>query len=408
LVGATGATGTQGNPGITGATGATGVTGATGATGPIGATGVTGATGQTGGVGATGATGTTGGVGATGATGPTGPTGVGATGPSGLQGATGATGATGPAGSDNGYSNSNVAAYLTTYNNVIGAGNIYMASSDNALFGANTSGILNLAGSQSSFNIGRYLRIRDGDNASHIHLDSWDNNTYDIILGDDAKFFRVDHTGNAVIGTTMVASPYFSSNWTFESTGNLTLPTNANINYANGQSILSSVDSFNSGNLRYQGINSTIVGNQLYLQYHESDWANDNAYGVQFSRSDFTGPGFQLIDTGPSNDRIAAFVGDVATAGLPNGLIVPFAYTGGPTFNMTGNVSIPIADDQGNVYISTLNSDLTNSTYEFSQQGLRWPDGVLQANAAIGLSELKTIVADSTNFADFQSRIAAL
>lgn len=84
---------------------------------------------------------------------------------------------------------------------------------------------LNLAGSEYSYNIGRYLRLRDGDIESHIHLDTPDNSLYDIILGDDSKFVRVDHTGTVVIGTVnFLGSPTTYNTWTFSVNGNLTLP----------------------------------------------------------------------------------------------------------------------------------------------------------------------------------------
>jgi hypothetical protein len=76
---------------------------------------------------------------------------------------------------------------------------------------------LGLAGSQYSYEVNRYLRVRDGDVASHIHFDSPDNSQYDLIFGDDAKFVRVDHTGTVVIGTT-------GYNWSFGLDGSLTLP----------------------------------------------------------------------------------------------------------------------------------------------------------------------------------------
>lgn len=99
------------------------------------------------------------------------------------------------------------------------------------------TGQLGLAGSQYSYDIGRYLRVRDGDIESHIHLDTPDNTLYDIILGDDGKFIRVDHTGTVVIGTSGN-----SQNWTFGTDGLLTLPSgNTTIgNFFGSDAILSS------------------------------------------------------------------------------------------------------------------------------------------------------------------------
>lgn len=82
------------------------------------------------------------------------------------------------------------------------------------------SGNISFATTQYSFDTGRILRLRDGDIESHIHLDSPDNSTYDLIWGDDYKFVKVDHTGTVVIGTNDGTQRL----WTFETDGVLTLP----------------------------------------------------------------------------------------------------------------------------------------------------------------------------------------
>ena len=46
--------------------------------------------------------------------------------------------------------------------------------------------------------------------------------------------------------------------------------------------------------------------------------------------------------------------------------------------------------------------------YVFNQNGVVFPDGNTQTGASISIIDLKTLVADSTDFADFQARIAAL
>ena len=79
---------------------------------------------------------------------------------------------------------------------------------------------LGLAGSQGSYEISRYLRVRDGDVFSHLHLDTPDNSSYDIILGNDSKFVKVDHTGTVVIGT----NEGIQNLWTFGTDGTLTFP----------------------------------------------------------------------------------------------------------------------------------------------------------------------------------------
>jgi hypothetical protein len=83
---------------------------------------------------------------------------------------------------------------------------------------------LGLAGSQSSYNIERYLRVRDGDVPSHIHIVSPNNYAYDLIFGDDSKYLRVDHTGTVVIGTYDAINTN-TNTWTFGTDGKLTLST---------------------------------------------------------------------------------------------------------------------------------------------------------------------------------------
>ena len=61
------------------------------------------------------------------------------------------------------------------------------------------------------------------------------------------------------------------------------------------------------------------------------------------------------------------------------------------------------------IQITTQNESLEGFTWKFDEQGrFIFPDTSVQESAAISLVDLKTLVADSTSFEDFQSRIAAL
>jgi len=57
----------------------------------------------------------------------------------------------------------------------------------------------------------KYITVRGGtnENYSHLHIDSGDNLNYDVFLGDDDKFVKVDHTGSvdiqAQLETTITA-----------------------------------------------------------------------------------------------------------------------------------------------------------------------------------------------------------
>ena len=167
--GTQGATGPQGNTGTTGATGPAGTNGATGATGSAGTNGATGATGTAGSAGTNGATGATGSAGTNGATG--------ATGSAGTNGATGATGSFSGNLTANingaGYNISNVATISTT-GNIVTAGNF--VGNGAALTNVTVSVAGNVIGTQS--NVG-------------------------IVAG--------------------------SYTWTFDNTGNVTLPTNGDL-----------------------------------------------------------------------------------------------------------------------------------------------------------------------------------
>jgi len=89
------------------------------------------------------------------------------------------------------------------------------------------SGGLYLApGLDSTANL-QYLRVRGGDVASHIHLDTGNNRYYDQYFGDDSKFVKLEADGNVKIGTSDFISN--SAQWTFGVDGNLTLPANSTI-----------------------------------------------------------------------------------------------------------------------------------------------------------------------------------
>jgi len=204
--GATGSNGTNGATGLTGATGASGATGTSGSNGSTGATGIAGINGATGLTGATGTAGINGTTGATGANGTNGATGVtGATGTAGTNGATGATGLTGATGTQGatGTAGSNGATGLT---GATGAFSGTLTSNLNA----NTYSISNVGNITATGNI-----------------------TANNFSG------NITITGN-VTGTspnvTLVAGTY---SYTFDNTGNFTLPANSDILMTGVNSVLS-------------------------------------------------------------------------------------------------------------------------------------------------------------------------
>jgi hypothetical protein len=75
-----------------------------------------------------------------------------------------------------------------------------------------------------------YLQVRGGDVASHIHLDTGNNEAYDLIVGDDSKFVQVSSTGDIIMSSYDGNTSY---TWTLDTTGNLIL--------AGGESVIQSV-----------------------------------------------------------------------------------------------------------------------------------------------------------------------
>lgn len=200
--GPVGPQGPQGAPG-TGATGPQGAQGAAGATGPQGAPG----TGAQGSQGATGATGPQGAQGAAGATGPQGFQGnAGVAGPQGHQGVQGSQGATGSGGANTGN--------VTFQDNiVIGTGAPPgVGQSDGLYLAAGTGQVENL----------QYLRLRGGDDDAHIHFDTANVEAYDLYIGDDNKYVKLErgYSGNVVIGS----SHNYGMVWKFDIDGKIGFP----------------------------------------------------------------------------------------------------------------------------------------------------------------------------------------
>jgi hypothetical protein len=85
----------------------------------------------------------------------------------------------------------------------------------------------------------QYLRVRGGDYPTHIHLDTGNNAYYDQYFGADTKYVKLEANGNIVINADDGAN---SATWTFDNTGNLTIPggmiINGNTNTLGSQTAL--------------------------------------------------------------------------------------------------------------------------------------------------------------------------
>ena len=87
-------------------------------------------------------------------------------------------------------------------------------------------GEIYLAPYAGSIEDGKYLRVRQGDQDSHLHVDTGNNSNYDLYLGDDSKYVRVAKDEKVVIGVDSAYEwdPLSGKRWTFDSTGSMTFP----------------------------------------------------------------------------------------------------------------------------------------------------------------------------------------
>jgi hypothetical protein len=76
-----------------------------------------------------------------------------------------------------------------------------------------------------------YLQVRAGDVASHIHLDTGNNEAYDLIVGDDQNYVQVSSTGNILLSSYDSNTAQYI--WTLDYNGNLIL--------AGGNSVIQSI-----------------------------------------------------------------------------------------------------------------------------------------------------------------------
>ena len=87
-------------------------------------------------------------------------------------------------------------------------------------------GEISLAPFEGDIEESKYLRVRTGDQDSHLHLDTGNNSNYDLYLGDDSKYVRVAKDEKVVIGVDGAYEwdPLSGKRWTFDSTGAMTFP----------------------------------------------------------------------------------------------------------------------------------------------------------------------------------------
>ena len=145
---------------------------------------------------------------------------------------------------------------------------------DQAVVGTGDStggGGLYLAPGNTSVGNLQYLRVRGGDVASHIHLDTGNSQYFDLYIGDDSRSVKIANTGNIDINTNDGSGN--SAQWTFGADGNLTLPNGALIKDNAGNAVAFgknagsnaqgdySVAIGTSAGANTQGIGAVAVGN---------------------------------------------------------------------------------------------------------------------------------------------------
>jgi len=148
------------------------------------------------------------------------------------------------------------------------------------------------------------------------------------------------------------------------------------------------------------GISNTIIGTGVYANGAFSK-AND-AYSLANSA-------FAYANTLISDTMVDPWARQQANDAFTAANTAPFDQTLNTTDNVQFfSVTTNQVSNTGNVTVIT-SVGTGNTTFTFTGAGeLVFPDGSPQTSAALSLADFKFIVASSTDFADFQTRIAAL
>ena len=113
----------------------------------------------------------------------------------------------------------------------------------------------------------QYLRVRGGDYPTHIHLDTGNNEYYDQYFGADSRYVKLEANGNIVIN----ADDYNGNagTWTFDTTGNLTLPGDivgtANANFTIYSNAAAHEFIFGDDGTFYAPDNVVLGGTSIYI-----------------------------------------------------------------------------------------------------------------------------------------------
>jgi len=216
-----------------------------------------------------------------------------------------------------------------------------------------------------------YLQVRAGDVASHIHLDTGNNEAYDLIVGDDAKFVQVSSTGDIIMSSYDGNTSY---TWTLDTTGNLILA-----GFLGGEE-----SSFEIG---YHNGNAP----NAFIHSGGNTWTFDNGGNLTFPRDAAGNTDPILTIAGGATPRILS--ADVSLAG-PANLEITALNT---IFTGSSGSAIKIYADDGEIG-STANLQIwTNSGGNTEYSWTFDTDGNLTLPGNISLSTANGIIDSTSN-----------
>ena len=184
----------------------------------------------------------------------------------------------------------------------------------------------------------QYLRVRGGDVATHIHLDTGNNAYYDQYFGDDGKYVKLANTGNIVINSNDDAGN--TAQWTFDTTGTLTLPEGSTIDETT-EIVTVTLDQFTAGGYSGTQVFTKVSDTQYelsptgpYMALVSSVWRLRVGPATYYDSPD-------LVTWSPIAGSLPAPVGTLGTVAS-----MKLTVDGNDwVFNNTGNLTLPSGGD---------------------------------------------------------------
>jgi len=233
--------------------------------------------------------------------------------------------------------------------------------SDQIVIGTGISNLVSglyLAPSSSSANAVQYLRVR-GDvtyEPTHIHFDTGNNQYFNQFIGDDNKYVLLSNTGNIVINTDDYAGN--SAQWIFDTSGNLSAPGNISATgnvtgaYIKGNgSELTNVTVSVAGNIVGTQSNVTLVAGSYTWTFNNTGNLTlpGNTFSVNYANNTPVNvvtrfEGAWTVPTGNSTQSFTVSPSETyymwVDCNIPNGILV---------WNATGtvtNTNVPVVGTQ--------------------------------------------------------------